>query len=150
MEHRWAHRREREAERQSAVVARRLEDRKAKLLVALERHYYLLPAAEAVGVDPRTAYRWAAGDAVFAAAMETSRRIASDRFETGVLAAAGEMNMTAVRCAEAVVRRVDANESRRRRAAEDQARRRDERVELPEPDCDAALAWAQRPRLEAV
>ena len=132
------------------ATTRRREDRKAKLLLAVERHYYLEPAAVEVGVDPRTAYRWAASDPVFAASLEVSRQIASDRFESGLLVAAGEMQLTAVRCAEAVVRRVDANESRRRRVADQHARRSAEAVDVPEPDCSAALEWARKPRLEAV
>ena len=119
------------------------------VVVAVERCYYTAVAAAEVGVDPRTVYRWLRTDPIFAEAMEVSRRIAADRFESAVLAAASEINVPAVRCAEAVVRRVDANEARRRRREVD-AHQAVETPAVPVPDCGAALEWARKPRLEAV
>ena len=136
------------------MVLERRRNRKAAVVEAVERHYYLTLAAESVGVDPRVVRRWVGSDPVFAAAVETSRRIASERFEEAVLAAAAVKDVAAVRCAEAVLRRVDANESRR--LAWRRADRQDARMagvdgpEIVEGDCAEALAWARRPRLEAV
>lgn len=122
--------------------------RRTALLEAVERLYYISLAARQAGIDPSTAYAWMRADADFAAAVETARSIASDAHEGHLLsvARAADPDLARLRAAEAVCRRIDANEARRRAAA----RRPPEAAPQPDADCADALAWARRPRLEAV
>ena len=143
--------------RQQTALAR--ADKKDRLVAEVAGGvYFLAPAARAVGVDPFTAYRWAAEDPEFGRRLDDARAIASDLHEWALMAAVNVGNPASVRLMESVLRRVDANEARRRavveqharRRREDDARRGAEPPAVPEPDCGAALEWARKPRLEAV
>ena len=151
--HRRAAAAARRAARRRAERAAAVEARQDALLEAVERLYYLTLAARQVGVDPSTAYAWMRADAAFAARVETARMIAADGHEGHLLAVAraAEPDPTRLRAAESVCRRIDANEARKRHATNRSDRQAAQAApDVAEPDCAGALAWARRPKLEAV
>jgi len=75
--------------------------------------HFLAPAAAAAGVPRSLAYRWLGEDARFAAAVEVARQVSADMREVDLMVAAESEDVVAVRCREAVLRRIDANFARR-------------------------------------
>ena len=150
-EHRRLAEQQRRAARLRAEAAASLAARQDALIATVERLYYLAPAARAVGIDPSTAYEWARRDPEFAERFTIARQVASDAREIDLLqvATAQNLDMNRLRAAEAVCRRIDANE-KRRRAAEARAEAARSAPALPEPDLAGALEWAEGPHLEAV
>lgn len=151
--HRQSAAAQRRSARRRAEAAAALEARQDALLEAMERLGILTAAARSVGIEPRTAYRWAADDAAFAERLEVARQIAYDGHEAHLLATAraADPDPTRIRAAEAVCRRTDRIEGRRR-GARTTALRLAAAEPAPEPDsdCGGALEWARLPKLEAV